>query len=83
MNHYQDISVRRVIAGARRRPGLAGGRRRRPIETVDLVDLGTGERHRVPRARGFRGDAPAPDPRARLSPGYVLNPAVVPVHDPA
>ena len=28
------------------------------------------------------GPAPAPDPRP-ASPGYVLNPAVVPIHDPA
>ena len=36
----------------------------------------------VPRARGFRGPhlLQIRDP---LSPGYALNPAVVPVHDPA
>jgi hypothetical protein len=49
---------------------------------VDLVDAGTGLTHRVPRASGFRGGLllQIRDPR---SPGYVLNPAVVPVHDPA
>jgi len=48
---------------------------------VELLDLGSGERHRVPRARGFRGDhlLQIRDP---LSPGYCLNPAVVPAHDP-
>jgi hypothetical protein len=57
-------------------------RRGDPIGDVDLIDLGTGVVHRVPRARGFRGDhllqIREPD-----SPGYLLNPAVVPVHDPA
>jgi hypothetical protein len=52
-----------------------------PAETTDLVDLGTGEAHHLPRARGFRGDALL-QIRDPLSPGYVLNPAVVPVHDP-
>jgi hypothetical protein len=47
-----------------------------------LTDLGTGAIHEVTRARGFRGDhllqIREPD-----SPGYMLSPAVVPVHDPA
>jgi hypothetical protein len=49
---------------------------------ADLLDAGTGRTERVPRARGFRGDLllQIRDPQ---SPGYVLNPAVVPVHDPA
>ena len=49
---------------------------------TDLVDLGTGRTHRVPRARGMRGPylLQIRDPQ---SPGYCLNPAVVPVHDPA
>jgi hypothetical protein len=51
-------------------------------ETVEMIDLGTGERHVVPRARGFRG-VHLLQVRDPLSPGYVLNPAVVPVHDPA
>ena len=80
MNHYQDISVRRVIAELVDDPGW-------PWVTdtgtgdADLRDLGTGEVHRVPRARGFRGDALL-QIRDPASPGYVLNPAVVPVHDP-
>lgn len=81
MNHYQDISVRRVIAELVDDPQwpdvLAT-----PEETADLVDLGTGLVHHVPRARGFAGSHLL-EIRDPLSPGYVLNPAVVPVHDPA
>ena len=53
-----------------------------PVETVEMVDLGTGTPYTAPRARGFRGRhlLQIRDP---LSPGYVLNPAVVPIHDPA
>jgi hypothetical protein len=81
MNHYQDISVRRVMAELVDDPEWPDVTET-PAETVEMVDLGSGERHRVPRARGFRGDhlLQIRDP---LSPGYVLNPAVVPVHDPA
>jgi len=80
-NHYQDISVRRVIAELADDadwPWVTPT----PAEDADLVDAGTGEVHRVPRAPGFRGGLllQIRDPR---SPGYVLNPAVVPVHDPA
>ena len=81
MNHYQDISVRRVIAELVDDPAWpeVGPT---PDETVPLVDLGTGARHIVPRARGFRGEhllqIREPD-----SPGYLLSPAVVPAHDPA
>lgn len=80
MNHYQDIAVRRVIAELADDPAWPDVTDT-PAETVPMVDLGTGERHRVPRAAGFRGDhlLQIRDP---LSPGYVLNPAVVPVHDP-
>ncbi len=80
-NHYQDISVRRVIAELVEDPAwpdvVATA-----AETVDMVDLGTGETHAAPRAAGFRGRhlLQIRDP---LSPGYVLNPAVVPVHDPS
>jgi len=85
-NHYQDISVRRVISELVDDPGWAwvtdteagGGE----AELVDLVDLGTGVVHRVARARGFRGGSLL-QVREPSSPGYVLNPAVVPVHDPA
>ena len=80
-NHYQDISVRRVIAELVNDPAW-------PAVTdtaagdADLADLGTGVVHRVPRARGFRGGSLL-QIREPTSPGYVLNPAVVPVHDPA
>jgi hypothetical protein len=81
MNHYQDISVRRVISELVDDPAWP-----RVVETdttaTDLQDLGTGQTHHLPRARGFRGRhlLQIRDP---LSPGYCLNPAVVPVHDPA
>jgi hypothetical protein len=80
MNHYQDISVRRVIAELVDDPGWPD-----VIDTatedVELIDLGTGASLTVPRARGFRGrhllQIREPD-----SPGYLLSPAVVPAHDP-
>ena len=80
-NHYQDISVRRVISELVDDPAWPDVVDT-PVETVDMVDLGTGESHTAPRARGFRGRhlLQIRDP---LSPGYVLNPAVVPIHDPA
>jgi hypothetical protein len=80
-NHYQDISVRRVIAELVDDPAwpwVTGT----PQEDVPLTDLGTGRIHVFPRARGFRGDRLL-QVREPTSPGYVLNPAVVPVHDPA
>jgi hypothetical protein len=80
-NHYQDISVRRVIAELVDDPAWPGVTET-PAGEAALVDLGTGATHRVPRARGFRGDALL-QIREPTSPGYVLNPAVVPVHDPA
>ena len=80
MNHYQDISVRRVIAGLVDDPAWPAVTDTVPAP-ADLVDLGTGETHRLPRARGFRGDRLL-QIRDPLSPGYCLNPAVVPVHDP-
>jgi hypothetical protein len=81
MNHYQDISVRRVISELVDDPAWPAVVAT-PDEVVDFLDLGTGDRHRLPRARGFRGGnlCQIRDP---LSPGYLLNPAVVPVHDPA
>ena len=75
MNHYQDISVRRVIAEMVDDRNWSG-------EPVDLYDMGTGEAHHVPRARGFRGNGLL-QIRDSMSPGYCLNPAVVPAHDPA
>jgi hypothetical protein len=80
-NHYQDIAVRRVIAELADDPGWPEVSPTEPGE-VELVDLGTGRQHRVPRAYGFRGDALL-QIREPDSPGFMLSPAVVPVHDPA
>jgi hypothetical protein len=81
MNHYQDISVRRVIAELVDDPDWPDVTET-PELTVELIDLGDGVRNAVPRARGFRGrylmQIREPD-----SPGYMLSPAVVPIHDPA
>ena len=79
-NHYQDISVRRVIAELADDPEWPEVSPTAPGE-VDLVDLGSGERHRVPRAYGFRGEGLL-QIREPDSPGFMLSPAVVPVHDP-
>ncbi|MCI0582223.1 MAG: hypothetical protein L0227_04880 [Chloroflexi bacterium] len=80
-NHYQDVAVRRVIAELADDPAWPEVSPTEPGE-AELIDLGTGHRHVVPRAYGFRGDhliqIREPD-----SPGYALSPAVVPVHDPA
>jgi hypothetical protein len=79
-NHYQDISVRRVIAELVDDPDwpevTATAR-----EVVELLDFGTGRRERAPRASGFRGDGLL-QIREPDSPGFMLSPAVVPVHDP-
>ena len=79
-NHYQDISVRRVMAELADDddwPEVT------PTQTgeADLLDLGTGERHRLPRAYGLRGEGLL-QIREPDSPGFMLSPAVVPVHDP-
>ena len=79
MNHYQDISVRRVIAEMTAEPHWPVTPT--PAQHVDLLDIGTGVTHRLPRAMGMRGNLLL-QIRDPLSPGYVLNPAVVPVHDP-
>ena len=81
MNHYQDISVRRVIAELVDDPAWPTVTPT-PVESVELHDFGTGERVTAPRASGFRGDGLL-QIRDPLSPGYMLNPAVVPAHDPA
>ncbi len=81
MNHYQDISVRRVIAELVDDPAWPTVTET-TAETVELRDMGTNEMHLVPRARGFRGNGLL-QIRDSLSPGYLLNPAVVPAHDPA
>jgi hypothetical protein len=79
-NHYQDISVRRVMAELADDPAWPEVTPTEPGE-ADLLDVGTGRRERAPRAYGFRGDwllqIREPD-----SPGFMLSPAVVPVHDP-
>ena len=79
-NHYQDISVRRVIGELVGDPAWPEVTATEPGE-ADLLDFGTGRRERVPRASGFRGDGLL-QIREPDSPGYVLSPAVVPVHDP-
>jgi len=81
MNHYQDISVRRVIAELVDDPAWASVTDT-PSELADLCDFTTGAVHSLPRARGFRGNGLL-EIRGATSPGFVLNPAVVPVHDPA
>lgn len=80
-NHYQDISVRRVIAELVDDDAWPDVTDTGEAE-ADLLDLGTGLTHRLPRARGLRGGALL-QIRDPLSPGFVLNPAVVPAHDPA
>jgi hypothetical protein len=80
-NHYQDIAVRRAVAQLADDPAWPEVTPTEPGE-VDLLDLGTGQRHRVPRAYGFRGDGLL-QIREPDSPGFMLSPAVVPVHDPA
>lgn len=81
MNHYQDISVRRVIAELVDDADWPDVVDTEPGE-ADLLDSASGARMVLPRARGFRGELllQIRDPR---SAGFVLNPAVVPVHDPA
>ena len=81
MNHYQDISVRRVVASLVDDPAWPWVTDTEPGED-DLVDVNDGVVHHVPRARGFRGpflgQIREPD-----SPLFALSPAVVPAHDPA
>jgi len=78
-NHYQDISVRRVIAELQ--GGDTNDAETGVQELADLTDLITGDVHRVPRSPGFSGDYLV-QLRDAQSPGYPLNPALVPVHDP-
>ena len=81
MNHYQDISVRRVVAELVDDPAWPDVVDTEPGD-ADLLDLASGTTMRLPRARGFRGELllQIRDPQ---SSGFMLNPAVVPVHDPA
>ena len=78
-NHYQDISVRRVIAELA--VDADRGDDERWGQPIEMTDLRTGERHTVPLARGFRGTHLA-QIRDAMSPAYFLNPALVPIHDP-
>jgi hypothetical protein len=80
-NHYQDIAVRRVIAELVNDPDWPEVTATEPGD-ADLLDFGTGRRERVPRASGFRGEGLL-QIREPDSPGFVLSPAVVPVHDAA
>jgi hypothetical protein len=80
-NHYQDISVRRVIAELVGDPAWPEVVATEPGD-ADLLDLGTGRREPVPRAAGMRGDGLL-QIREPDSPGFMLSPAVVPVHDPS
>ena len=80
-NHYQDIAVRRVIAELVDDPAWPDVVET-PAAEADLVDLNDGSVHRMPRARGMRG-AYLLQIRTPTSPGFFLNPAVVPVHDPS
>lgn len=79
-NHYQDIAVRRVIAELIDDPAwpevVATA-----SEACALVDLNDGSTQQLPRAPGMRGDYLL-QIRTPESPGFVLSPAVVPVHDP-
>ena len=79
-NHYQDIAVRRVIAELADDDAWPEVVPTGPGD-ADLVDLGTGRTEHVPRAYGFRGDGLL-QIREPDSPGFMLSPAVVPVHDP-
>lgn len=81
MNHYQDISVRRVIAELVDDPAWPGVTET-DRGTAALTHLDNGEVHHLPRARGFRGDGLL-EIRAPTSAGFCLSPAVVPAHDPA
>jgi hypothetical protein len=78
-NHYQDISVRRVVAELADDPAWPEVTPTDPGD-AELIDLGTGERRRLPRAYGFRGGGLL-QIREPDSPGFMLSPAVVPVHD--
>lgn len=81
MNHFQDISVRRVIAELAADPAWPA-----VVDSgegpAELVDLGTGQRLASRRARGFSGSGLL-EIRGPESPGFMLSPAVVPAWDPA
>ena len=85
-NHYQDISVRRVIAELVDDPAWPDVVDDGPAETVDMVDLGTGEAHAAPARARVPGRSPAADPRPdvarlRAQPGGRAGPRPVADHD--
>lgn len=80
-NHYQDISVRRVIAELVDDPGWPHVTAT-VAEEVELLDLTDGVMRTAPRSPGMRG-AHLLQIRGLESPAFFLNPAVVPVHDPS
>jgi hypothetical protein len=80
-NHYQDISIRRVIAELVDDETWPEVAETEP-EEAELVNLSDGQHCRLPRAQGFSGN-PLLKVRGATSPGFFLNPAVIPVHDPA
>jgi len=80
-NHYQDVSVRRIVAELADNPAWPEVTPTAPGD-ADLLDFGTGQTHRVPRAYGMRGSGLL-QIREPDSPGFMLSPAVVPIHDPA
>ncbi len=79
-NHYQDISIRRIIAELAEDEAWP-----EVIETntdvCELVDLSDGSSHMLPRANGFQGNHLL-EIRGPQSAGFFLNPAVVPFYDP-
>ena len=81
LNHFQDISVRRVIAELADDPAWPTVTPT-PAEAADLIDLNDGSIQRLPRAYGMRGRYLL-QIRTAESPGFLLNPAAVPVHDPS
>jgi hypothetical protein len=83
MNHYQDISVRRVISELVDDPQWPTVTESVAVSNAEhpLNDFGSGQTHVLPRARGFRGNGLL-QIRDAQSLGFCLNPAVVPVHDP-
>lgn len=81
LNHYQDITVRRIISELVDDPAWPDVIDT-PAEETDLIDLKTGQVHRMPRARGFRGQY-VMQVREPDTPGFFLNPACIPAHDPS
>lgn len=80
-NHYQDISIRRVIAELVLDPSWTNVQST-STEVAQLTDLADGTCYELPRAVGFRGDYLL-EVRGLQSAGYFLNPAVIPFYDPS